>query len=345
LIPAEDAPERQNIRLLHGDDSFSMQREIRRQTRSLLNPADADMNSLRLEGKTASLEEIQTAVSTLSFFGSDRLVLLEGLPAKMEKARQEKFLKILDGMPESTTLLLVMEDHPRWRMVNGQWAQTWEILNDTHWLQRWAKGKPNVLIRPFALPQVREMDSWILKEAKEQGGTFSNEAAHELTQTIGNDTSIASQEIGKLLMYVNGSRPVSRADVILLVSEAGSSDVFSMLDAMCEGRTREAQLLLHRQLDDTPPEMILGAVVHRFRQLIQVREALDSGEDLRGLVAQRVIFAGRAADRAASQARRYSLADLSSIYRRLLDLDIQSKTSASDLETNLELLVVQVAGM
>lgn len=342
MIPSDDLSLRRNILILHGDDAFSIQRELRRAAQQLIPSADAGMNTLHLDGKTASLEEINTAVTTLPFFGGNRLVILEAMPAKLDKTRQEKFLKILEGVPESTFLLLVVEDHTRFRKENDQWLRQWEVLNEGHWLVKWADGKSNVSFKAFPLPDLREMDSWILKEAADQGGKFSGEAAHELAQFIGNDTSIASQEIGKLLMYVNGSRPVTREDVILLVSDAGSSDIFSMLDALVEGRTREAQQMLHRQLDDTPPEVILGAVAHRFRQLIQVREALDSGEDLRELVKQRVVFAGKAADRAASQARRFPMYRLKQVYRRLLEMDVQSKTSQLDLATNLEVLVVEL---
>ena len=116
-----------------------------------------------------------------------------------------------------------------------------------------------------------------------------------------------------------------------------------MLDAMADGNAREAQKILHRLLDDTPAEVVMGAVIHRFRQLIQVREALDEGDDLKALISQRVIFAGKQAVKISSQAGRFDLNTLKGIYHRLLELDVQSKTSQLDLETNLEVLVVELA--
>lgn len=336
------SPERKNIQVLHGDDSFSIAREVKRNLQQLGSPTEAEMNSTRLDGKTTSQEEIHNAVTTLPFFGSERLVLLESLPPRMDKSRQEKFVKTLEGMPPSTILLMVVEDHRRWHKDGSQWQQTWETLNASHWLAHWMENRPNGAVKAFPLPDPREMDAWIQKEAADQGGKFAPDAAHELGQYTGNDTSIASQEIGKLLMYVNGVRPVSREDVIALVSDAGSTDVFTMLDAMLEGRTREAQMMLHRLLDDTPPEVIMGAVVHRFRQLLQVRDALDARDDLKQLVSQRILFGGKQGDRVISQAQRFSMLSLKEIYHRLLALDIQSKTSAVDLGVNLEILVVEL---
>ena len=56
----------------------------------------------------------------------------------------------------------------------------------------------------------------------------------------------------------------------------------------------EAHSLMHRLLEEDPPEVILGAVSHRFRQLILVREALDAREDLKILVERKVIFNNQA---------------------------------------------------
>jgi len=332
-----------NIQVLHGDDSFSISREVKRALELLGSPTEIEMNSLRLDGKTVSPEEFHNAVTTLPFFGSQRLVVLDGLPARMDKAKQERLIKTLEGMPPSTILVMVIEDHRRWRKDGSQWVQSWETINEGHWLGQWIDNRANVSVKALPLPEPREMDAWITKEAVGQGGKFSPDAAHELGQYVGNDTSIASQEIGKLLMYVNGKRSVAREDVVALVSDAGSSDVFTMLDAMLEGRGKEAQQMLHRLLDDTPPEVVMGAIVHRFRQLVQVRDALDAGDDLKKLVDQRIIFGGKQAEHAGSQARRLSMTRLKEIYHRLLELDIQSKTTATDLGVNLEILVVELA--
>jgi DNA polymerase III delta subunit len=120
----------------------------------------------------------------------------------------------------------------------------------------------------------------------------------------------------------------------------GSTDVFTMLDKLMDGRTREAQSLMHRLLDDNTPEVILGAVIYRFRQLIQVREALDAGQDLKELVDKRVLFRNQVG-KYTDAARRTSLDKLEGIYRHLLEMDVQSKTSQADLATGLEMLVVE----
>jgi DNA polymerase III subunit delta len=333
-----------NIHVLHGDDGFSLNRRIKELLAAAGDPAEVDMNTTRLDGKLVSFEDIQTAVSTLPFFGGARWIIIDSALAKIDKSRTEKFIKLLETLPPTNHLVLAIEDHPKWRKdAAGKWMQVWETLYDTHWLMKWtAEHAAQVEVLAFPLPDERAMDAWVTSEVKRQGGTIEAEAAHEMTIHVGNETSIASQEITKLLTYANYSRAIIAKDVIELVSSEGSADVFVMLDALVEGRTKEAQGLMHRLLEEEPPEVILGAVSHRLRQLIQVREALDAREDLKVLVERKVIF-NNLVGKYTNQARRFSMAQLEALYRRLLEIDLKSKTTFGDMDTDLELLVMEVS--
>ena len=332
-----------HLHLLRGDDTFSIEQRIKTLIAALGDDFDPAMNLSKLDGKTASLEDIRTSVSTLPFFGSSRLVILESALNRVDKGQHEKFLSILDSLPPVNHLVLVVTDHPRWRKdPGGNWARAWETLTPAHWLIKALSANPCAEIIDEALPAEREMDRWISNEVKRQGGVIGADAASELVQHVGNDTSVASQEIAKLLIYVDFKRPVSRQDVLELVSEEGSVDVFKMLDLWLEGNLREAQAMMHRLLDDQPAEVILGAVIHRFRTLIQVREVLDERGDLRDLVNKRLLF-GNQVDAYSRAARRFPMARMEEIYRRLLEIDLQSKTSQKDLATGLELLVIQIS--
>ena len=331
-----------HIHLLRGDDVYSAAQMIRQITQGLGADFDAAMNTSHLDGKTASFEELQMAATTLPFFGSSRLLIVDAPLSKIDKPGQEKFIKLLDSTPESTHLVLLVEDHRKWRKdANGSWIQIWEALSSTHWLVKWMSAHPNAEIIDLSLPDEKNMDGWVTAEAKRQGGVFETDAARELARHTGNDTGIASQEISKLLTYVDFKRPVSHTDVIECVSVEGSADVFVMLDDLVEGRIPQAQSLMCRLLENTPPEAILGAVVHRFRQLIQVREALDAHEDLKLLVERKVLF-GNQVGKYSSAARRFSRVQFKAIFSRLLEMDVQAKTSQVDLETNLEMFVVEL---
>ena len=340
-----------SIHLLRGNDGFSIELQLNKIVSGLGTDFDSSLNLSKIDTKNASLDDLQMAVSTLPFFGSKRLVVVSNAITGVDKTKQEKLLKILESAPETTRLVLLVDDRTRWRKDSqGKWQQFWETLNQEHWLTKWVQNHDHAEIVDVPLPDEKAMPQWVTTEAKRQGGQFSPDAAAELCRHTGNDTGIAGQEIAKLLMYVNFAHPVSVEDVIACVSVEGSADVFKMLDMLMGGQKKEAQSMMHRLLDDSQPEMILGAVAHRFRQLIQVREVLDSGGSVQTLVKDKVIFYNQAENYSAA-ARRYPMARLKEIFGRLLEMDVQSKMWLEDsrvdaiqvdLKTNLELLVMEL---
>ena len=330
-----------NLHLLRGDDQFSIKLYLNKIQESLGADFDPTMNLSRLDGKMASLEEIRTAITTLPFFGGSRLVIIDNMVNKVDKGRQDSFSELLFTVPPTTHLVLIVEDSQKWRRDGERWVQVWENFSPSHWLVKWFTSHAQAEIFDAALPDTRQMYAWVLNEVKRQGGKMDGAAANELSQHTGNDTSVASQEIAKLLLYVDFRRSVTREDVLELVSAEGLTDIFTMLDRLMEGRTAEAQAMMHRLLDDAQPEVLLGAVIHRFRQLLLLSEVLDNEEEIK-VTGRKVGILPNKVEAYARAARRYSSENLQMYYSRLLDIDFQAKTSQVDLATNLELFVLEV---
>ena len=329
------------IHLLRGDDAHSIALRVKRIIASLGAEFDPSMNLSRLDGKSATLEEIHLAASTLPFFGGTRLVIIDNALSKVDKSRVDAFTNLLASLPPSTRLVLIVEDQQKWRKVEDEWVRVWETLTPAHWLVQWVNSHPQAEIADLGLPDAKQMDAWITAETKRQGGQMEPAAAYELSRHTATDTSIASQEVAKLLMYVDFQRPVTREDVLELVSAEGSVDMFEMLDRLMEGKTREAQAMLRSLLDDAQPEVILGAFIHRVRQLILVCEVTESGGDVKELARKTGIFANKI-ENYRNAARRIGMPGLEQVYRHLLEIDVQAKTSGSDLATNLEMLVMRI---
>ena len=198
-----------NIHVIRGNDGFSIELHIQKIIKKLGANFDASMNLSRLDGKQASLDDLSLAVTSLPFFGSYRMVIVGDAGPLLEKKQQEKTTKILNSTPDSTHLVLVVEDRLKWRKDDqGKWLQYWELLSPDHWLEQKAAIQENLEFLDSPLPDERDMPAWVVREAKRQGGQFTPDAAAELSRHTGSDTGIASQEIAKLLMYANFQRAV-----------------------------------------------------------------------------------------------------------------------------------------
>jgi DNA polymerase-3 subunit delta len=83
-------------------------------------------------------------------------------------------------------------------------------------------------------------------------------------------------------------------------------------------------------------------VIRQFRLLLQARELLDAGESVTQIQKELGLHEF-VAQKVTSQAKRFSLSALESIYHNLLEIDEGAKTSQVPLDLALDLLVVDLA--
>ncbi|KPL80553.1 hypothetical protein ADN00_01535 [Ornatilinea apprima] len=329
--------------ILHGDDTYAMAQKVNEAAQSLGDPGMADLNTARLDGRSVSEDEIHMAASSLPFLAERRLVILTHPLARLTSpAARERFTRLLDSLPPTTAFYLLIEDTYRNKKVGGEWTVVWDVLKDSHWLMKWvASTAQSVAVSEFRLPTGAGMRAWVQQKAVELGGTFHPAAAQALADQIGNDTRVATLEIEKLLTYVDFARAVEEDDVLLLTSAAHQASVFDLVDALGQGDERAAMRLLQTLLEQEDPFSVFGMIVRQFRLLLQAREVMDEGGGL-DLIQKELGAARFVAEKMASQARRFSMKRLESVYHRLLDVDEAVKTSQMDFDLALDLLVSEV---
>jgi DNA polymerase-3 subunit delta len=333
------ADEKPIVYIFHGDDEYAMKEAVDGLYRLLGEASIADMNTTHLDGRQDKEDAIRTAAATLPFLADRRLVILAHPPVHLKKAEaEERFIPLLDSLPQSAALVLLVEDHRRYRA--GSWR--WEVITPKHWLRDWAENQPSrAFIKDFPLPRQSDMPNWIKKRAAEQGGEFTSEGAQELSGLIDNDTRIASQEIFKLLTYVNFSRAVTADDVDRLTAFSGHLNIFDMIDALAQGNQQKAMTLLKGLLEQEDPISLFFLITRQFRMLIQAREILDEGGG-EAQIQKEFSAANWVAQKLASQARRFELQQLIKIYHHLLEIDVWIKTGQMPSDLALELFVAEM---
>jgi len=323
------------VYIFHGNDEFEIAKAVEKLYARMGDPGMADLNTTRLDGRASSEEELRTASNAIPFLAERRLVILAHAMVKLNGAgAQARYEKFFDGLPETTALVLVIEDS----IERGKW----QSLRDTHWLRRWAqKAGPRVHLQTFPLPSLNEMPVWIMNHARELGGQFHPTAAQALASHTGSDTRLAGQEIEKLLTYVDFTRRIEADDVEALVATGGQSSVFEMVDALAVRNKTTALKQLHALLEEQEAISLFGMVIRQFRLLIQAREILDE----RGTAAsiQQALGVARfIADKLYLQAQRFTMEELEGIYHRLLDIDEAAKTSQMPGDLALDLLIAEM---
>ena len=327
-----------NIRVIHGNDIDAIDAAVAAVVKEQRDTGLADFNLAVFYGKGLSENDFNTAVLAAPFMTDHRDVILHE-PLAMAGGRDgnAKFLKLIEGIPETTRLSLVIKD--------GIERKDWEKLSKTSFLRKWVEKNPDrAEITTYQLPAQAQMPAWIMKKAQSMGGKFEASGASALAAAIGNDTQMAAHEIEKLLLYVNFSREVDAGDVDELVQGVTQVSIFDMVDALAVGNSKMALSKLH-QLEGTEEiPLIFAMIVRQFRLLVQTRAILDRRGNSQ-IVQKELGQVSFVADKLCRQANAFTSEKLKQIYQQLLEFDYQFKTSSSEPTAALDLFVLGVADL
>lgn len=320
--------EQASILLLHGSDEFAIQAHIDRLCAALGDPASAEMNIARFDGRLGlEAEAFNNAASAAPFLAPGRLVTLAHPGAAFGTPDgRKKFIAQMEGLPPTTTLVLA----------------EYEECKPNYWLMKWAaRAGPRARVHVYNLPKPWQMPRWLESEARKLGGAIDPNAANRLAEMVGQDPRVADQELIKLLTYVNHERPISLLDVekVSIVSAQGT--IFDLVDALGSGDGRRAQQVLHQHLEGGDAFELWGMILRQFRLLLQARELLDSNASV-GEVKETLGLHEYVAGKLCTQAKGFSLETLEAIHHKLLEIDEGAKTGQMPLDAALDILVVQL---
>jgi DNA polymerase-3 subunit delta len=329
-------PETPSVILLHGNDEFAISGHIEKLCVGLGDLSTAEMNIARFDGRLGlEFEALNTAVNAAPFLALRRvMVLVHPIAAFSSPEGRKKIIDFLEKAQPTTTIVLA----------------EYEELKRDHWLMKWAISRggtgtslaaPRAGVHVYNLPKRWEMPRWIESETKKLGGRIEPDAAARLSEMVGEDTRIASQELTKLLTYVNFARPISLLDVERVSIVSAQGNVFELVDALGLEDGKKAQHVLHQLLEEVEAFELWGMVIRQFRLLLQARELLDGNASIPE-VQKALGIHEFVAQKVTGQAKRFSLSALESIYHKLLEIDEGAKTSQVPLDLALDTLIVEL---
>jgi len=262
----------------------------------------------------------------MPFLSSHRLIIVEGLLHRLEEGGDGQALKDMVARMPPTTALVFIER---------------EMKRDSPLLQ---KLSPSAQVKEFPRLRGAALRGWIERRVAKEGGAISPQAVSLLAALVGDNLWVLASEIEKLLLYATGRR-IEEEDVKRVVSYAREANVFTMVDALIEGRASTAAPLLHQLLQEgaTAPYLLV-MITRQLRLLVQAKELSLKGVPA-SMIGERL---GLASDyllsKALGQSRRYSLRRLKQVYEKLLETDLAIKRGIWKGERALDLLVAELCG-
>jgi len=222
--------------------------------------------------------------------------------------------------------------------LRKEWEE--EVLEqDDHVIVFFEQGTPDkrtalykylnkkALVQEFVLLENAKLVQWIQKEFLQYGFPVQKDVVDKLALEVGNDLWQLSNEIRKLVAFRRGV--VEKQDVDLLIKQNLQTNIFATIDAIAAKNKKKALHLIwqHNEKNDSP-FYILSMLAYQFRNLLEVKDAKDPRElKLHPYVLRKSVQA----------AQLFSREELERIYKKLFQIDLQTKTGKIDAQMALYL--------
>lgn len=311
-----------SILVVHGDESFLKQMAIARIKEWALGKEADDLSLSLFTGDSTDWSAVIGDLGTPSFFGGNRLVLVEAADPFVSKyrAKLEKYV----GEP-LTSGSLVLE------------VKTW---TSTTKLAKLIPGTSTITCKaPSSTKLVEWTQQWAVGEHKK---AIAPRAARLLVDLVGSDMGLLHQELAKLTVYVGDQERIEMEDVDCLVGNNRTEKTFKIFERIGRGQVAEALTFLDSLITQgEEPLRLLGAFGWHLRRLAQAARASTEGVPLTQAIKEAGLFDIQAATQ---QLRHLGMRRIQKIYPWLLEVDLGMKGD-SDLapRAQLERLIIRLA--
>ena len=233
--------------------------------------------------------------------------------------------EMVSAFPETTVLVL----------LDGDLSPTNPLLQAL---------APIAQVQEFPVLSGEALRRWVQQRVVNKGGRLTPAALRLLIELVGSNLWALDSELEKLVLFAS-SREVAEEDVRTLVARAREVNVFSAVDAVLEGRSTAAVMLLHQLLaDGAPVPYLLSMLARQTRLLLLTKALVDRGVPPRELGQRLGGVTDFVVRKCLEQARRTSPETLRYFHHRILEADLAIKLGQMRDELSLELLVADLAG-
>lgn len=307
------------ILFLHGTDTYRSRKKLKELQDKFRKEVDPQGYNLAIiDCPNSSVEEIMKSVTTTAFLASKRMVVLE-LLSELELKKDEKkaLADLFKRMLNDDTIIIV-------------WEVALKAVEKKTALFKVLLSSPYVF--EFQAWNQQEVAGWMMKQLQTESIGIDQDALAALAQIVGDNIWLASSESQKLLHYAKANQlsKISLKEVRLLSPQIHADDIFALVDAVSQGRVKEAIKRLYDQINSGSHELeILSMLFRQYRILEQVRSGLESGMSQQ-VVASTFKLHPFVVKKMSYQANRYKKEDIAKAYGLLLQADKDIKSAGLD---------------
>ncbi len=315
------------IYLIYGGDSFIVKSKMKHVI------ATYDIDDFNLNIYDAEETNISNAIndaSTIPFMSDKKIVVIKNAYFLTTEKLKKEIPQDIDSLvryinnPVEETILII--------------TAPYEKLDERKAITKALKGKAEVL---FCEPMKKvDLTSWVKRQLGKQNIKIERDALNEFIKRVENNTQIAVNEMKKLLLYAEDMDFISIDVIKKVITKNVEDNVYEITNSILDNKRSKAleiynDLIMHSE----DPLRILGILVNKYREILQVKLLLKDGKDQSAVASHYHCSSGRAYYMV-KNAKSVNMATVKKHLIRLEELDYKIKTGRIDKKIGIELFIL-----
>lgn len=300
-----------NILLIHGPNAYLSRKRLSEIT-SVFEKEHGESSVTFLDGSNCLAERVLSEIDSISMFNPQKLIVVKYFSESSESKRFVEFFQDskLTGIKEVDFIF-------------------WENKAVDKRLVFYKFLKKDFNIEEFKELKGSVLENWIVDEFNTLGQKVSSEVAQKIVERVGVEMWRISSEIEKLSLYRKDEN-ITPKDVEDAVPESAEVQVWALTNSIATANKKTSLANLERLIrQGNDIHQIWGLIVWQFRQLILIKYEQSRGTNSSS-IASKLKFNPIVVSKIVNSRQSISLAKLKVLYDKLVEIDFQIKTSATE---------------
>ncbi|MBI1866297.1 MAG: DNA polymerase III subunit delta [Candidatus Staskawiczbacteria bacterium] len=307
------------IYFIYGQDSYRAKEKLQEIADQYKSVHKSGLNLVQIDAKENNFNDLLDNFKIISMFNEKKLIILKDI--FLNQKFGEDFLREIKILKDSKNIVIVFEKN--------------EVDQRTKLFKALIK---NAKCQEFNFLAGMDLKNWFKKESEKYKLKIDPVAEATLLSYAQNDLWQLVNEIKKLANF-KPDKLIKKEDIILQVKPKTENDIFKTIDAISQKDKKQALSFLHKHLDDGDnPLYLLSMITYQFRNLLIIKEMIDSGLPY-AVIQRKSGLAPFVASKTYYLCSKFAFLELKKIYQKIFQADLSIKTGKVDAETALDLLV------
>lgn len=310
------------ILFLHGQDDYRIDKRMRSYRDAFAKKYNVPASQVEtVFGDEVNVSSVDKRMRSAGLFTKKELFVLKGFLRWASAADKKTLGRLVAAWDKAENVLIWIEQVP------DDWKAQKALTGTVVWKKLTALSHTEDYPALTGVPLTR----WIHTEAQKLRGDAGAQAQEGITQAavqllarnIGSDLWRASSALEQLTALC-ADRAINEDDVRAMVSARVNEDVFGLIDAVAARRFDDALRKINEQLQFgiSPIELLVRLQKHVEHLVIAVHGSQNSATLAKALGVHPFV-----AKKLVSQARRFSPQEVEALFNRLLDVEVDLKST------------------